>query len=58
MKKETTMPLRVFILLISFVIILAALTIGAALLFGLPMAMLGMFAVLASLGLRLWMSRT
>ncbi|WP_022704115.1 hypothetical protein [Pseudorhodobacter ferrugineus] len=51
------MPARVIISLILIVITAAGLTIAAAQIFGLPMAVLGLVFAGAALGLRLWMGR-
>lgn len=49
------MPARVIVWLILIVIAAAGLTIGAAQIFGLPMALLGLIFAGAALGVHLWM---
>lgn len=51
------MPARVIVSLILITIAAAGLTIGAAQIIGLPMAMLGLVFTAAALGVRLWMDR-
>lgn len=51
------MPAKTLVSLLIVVIIAAGLTILAARLIGLPMAALGLVAVLAALVLRVWMDK-
>jgi|GEM_PF-2566864 len=51
------MPARVIIWLILITIAAAGLTIGAAQLFGLPLAILGLIFAAAALAFRLWIDR-
>ncbi|MDT8854149.1 hypothetical protein RNZ50_03685 [Paracoccaceae bacterium Fryx2] len=56
-RKVRTMPARVFVSMLLIVIAAAGLTILAAVNLGVPMAAFGLVAVLAALGLRLWLDR-
>ena len=51
------MPARVIVWLILITIAAAGLTIGAAQIFGLPLAVLGLVFASAALSLRLWIER-